>query len=177
MITSRSRTGPLPCFIRRVGLTVALALSPVVAAAQDRPATPADGPASAAADESATEQRAPGAEPSRPPERLRFRWRNASLQYGTRTRIDFRTRMRAETRASDAGITQDTLNDLDIPRKRVGVDGQIMGAFGFKVDRELDAVRPWRDAYIDVTKLAEAQFRYGQFKMPFSIDETTGSLD
>jgi phosphate-selective porin OprO/OprP len=52
-----------------------------------------------------------------------------------------------------------------------------MGALAFKVDRELDSIRPWRDVYVDVTKLGEAQFRFGQFKMPFSLDETTGSLD
>ena len=92
--------------------------------------------------------------------------------------------MRAENRASDAAITKDVLGGLDIPRRRIGVDGHILQAVAFKIDRELDSTTaagtpttPWRDVYFDITKLAEAQFRYGQFKMPFSLDETTPSLD
>src|SRR5437667_294096 len=36
---------------------------------------------------------------------------------------------------------------------------------------------PWRDVYVDITQLQEMQLRYGQFKMPFSLDENTGSQD
>ena len=76
------------------------------------------------------------------------------------------------------------LDELDIPRRRVGFDGRILQAAAFKVDYEIDSANhlekptpPWRDVYIDITQLEEAQFRYGQFKMPFSLDENTGSVD
>jgi phosphate-selective porin OprO/OprP len=172
----------VPQFLRLAGLTVALALPPIAAAAQDGAATPTATPAApaapaaseAAADE---EQAVPPRMPPKPGDRIRFRWRSAALEYGRKARIDLRARFRAEMRTSDAAITKAVLNDLDIPRKRIGVDGQVMGALAFKVDRELDDTNPWRDAYVDVIKLGEAQFRYGQFKMPFSIDETTGSID
>jgi phosphate-selective porin OprO/OprP len=54
----------------------------------------------------------------------------------------------------------------------------------FKVDREIESTNsvgtptpPWRDVYFDITQLEEMQFRYGQFKMPFSLEENTGSQD
>jgi phosphate-selective porin OprO/OprP len=174
-MTCRSRNGPVPCYLRLASLTVALALPPVAAFAQDGASTPpaaATAPAAEAADQGV--QTPP---PRKSGDKWKFRWRSAALEYGRKARIDFRTRFRAEMRASDAAIVKDSINDLDIPRKRIGVDGQVMGALAFKIDRELDDTNPWRDAYVDVTKIGEAQFRYGQFKMPFSIDETTGSID
>jgi phosphate-selective porin OprO and OprP len=174
-MTRRLWNGPGPCALLVAGLLLA---SPRAALGQEGASTPAGSSAAPnAAGEAADEQGAQQTPPRKPGDKLRIRWRGAALEYGRKTRIDFRAKMRAETRASDAAITKATLNDLDIPRKRVGVDGQIMGALAFKVDRELDSIRPWRDAYVDITKLGEAQFRFGQFKMPFSIDETTGSLD
>lgn len=176
----RSWHGPVPHRLRLAGLAIALTLPPIAAAGQDRAATPtvtAAAPAATAADETAEQPQAAPRTPPKSGDRIRFRWRSAALEYGRKARIDFRTRFRAEMRTSDAAITKDVINDLDIPRKRIGVDGQILGALAFKVDRELDSTNPWRDAYVDVIKLGEAQFRYGQFKMPFSIDETTGSLD
>ena len=177
-MTRRSWNGPAPCFLRLAGLTVALAVPPVAAFGQDGASTSAVASTATRANaEPADEQQGAQTTPRKSGDRLKFRWRSAALEYGRKARIDFRARFRAEMRASDAAITKDTIDDLDIPRKRVGVDGQIMGALAFKVDRELDSTNPWRDVYVDVTKLGEAQFRYGQFKMPFSLDETTGSLD
>jgi phosphate-selective porin OprO and OprP len=177
----RSWHGPVPHILRLAGLTIALTLPPIAAAGQDRTSTPAAAPvatpAPAASDETSEEQQATPRTPPKPGDRIRFRWRSAALEYGRKARIDFRARFRAETRASDAAIVKDSINDLDIPRKRIGVDGQVMGALAFKVDRELDDIDPWRDVYLDVTKIGEAQFRYGQFKIPFSMDETTSSLD
>jgi phosphate-selective porin OprO/OprP len=174
----RSWHGPVPCFLRLAGLTAALALPPVAAFGQDGASTaPAASTTPRAEAAPADDQGTRLPPPRKSGDKVKFRWRSAALEYGRKARIDFRTRLRAEMRASDAAIVKDSINDLDIPRKRVGVDGQVMGALAFKVDRELDDTNPWRDVYLDVTKVGEAQFRYGQFKMPFSIDETTGSLD
>ena len=177
-MTRRSWNGPVPCLLRRAGLTAALMLPTVAAFGQDAAsAPPATSTAAQAEADSADDQGTQPPPPRRPGDRVKFRWRSAALEYGRKVRIDFRTRLRAETRASDAAIVKDSINDLDIPRKRIGVDGQVMGALAFKVDRELDDTDPWRDVYVDVTKLGEAQLRYGQFKIPFSLDETTSSLD
>src|SRR5262245_16810525 len=152
-----------------------------------QPMAPADSDDAAAGE--ASSQQPPGGAPRNEPrkrgDKLKLRWRSASLEYGKKLRIDFRTRLRAETRASDAAVTKEELDSLDIPRRRVGFDGEILKAVAFKVDYELDAInsagaptdRPWKDVYFDITQLEELQFRYGQFKMPFSLDETTGSQD
>lgn len=117
-------------------------------------------------------------------DKLKFHWRSASLEYGKKVRLDFRSKIRGEVRASDAAITKEALDELDIPRRRVGFDGQVLNAVKFKVDREIESTNsvgtptpPWRDVYFDITQLEEVQFRYGQFKMPFSLDENTGSGD
>jgi phosphate-selective porin len=164
--------------LRLATLTAALVLPSVAAFGQDAASTPpAASTAPHAEADSADDQGTQPPPPRKSGDRMKFRWRSAALEYGRKARIDFRTRLRAETRASDAAIVKDSINDLDLPRKRIGVDGQVMGALAFKVDRELDGTEPWRDVYVDVTKIGEAQFKYGQFKMPFSLDETTSSLD
>jgi phosphate-selective porin OprO and OprP len=181
----RSFPGPFSCALLLSGVVIALA--PRMSAAQEADATSFVQPT---APSSAVE---PGAEQpdtdkpetrKRKGDKLRLHWRGASLEYGRKVRLDFRSKFRGESRASDAAITKETLDSLDIPRRRVGFDGQVMGALAFKVDRELDSTNhlglptdPWRDVYFDVTQLQEAQFRYGQFKMPFSLDETTSSED
>src|SRR5207244_2824096 len=171
-----------------------LAAVRVAAAGQDAAAMPLVGPIAqtvvpeADATQETREQQPPegvkAREPRKKRDKLRLHWRSASLDYGKKFRIDFRSRMRAEVRASDAAVTKDALDELDIPRRRVGFDGRILQAAAFKVDYEIDSANhlgkptpPWRDVYIDITQLEEAQFRYGQFKMPFSLDENTGSND
>ena len=108
---------------------------------------------------------------------IRFHPEDASLRYGKKAHVDFRLRIRGEDRTSDAPITKDVLDTLDIDRQRVGIEGEVLKAMAFKVDRELTSADPWRDVYVDITQLREVQFRYGQFKMPFSLDENTGSLN
>jgi phosphate-selective porin len=120
--------------------------------------------------------------PSKPKDRLKLHWQGASVEFAKKVRLDFRAKFRGEVRGSDAAVTRDVLDQLDIPRHRIGFDGQILGAVAVKVDRELDSTNhlgvptnPWRDVFFDVTQLRELQFKYGQFKMPFSLDETTSS--
>jgi phosphate-selective porin OprO and OprP len=158
--------------------TPSAATTPTDAVPPDRTPSAAPAPDATETDNAAgDDQGVERTPPRKSGDKLKLRWRSAALEYGRKARLDFRGRFRGEMRASDAAITKDVIDDLDIPRKRVGVDGQLMGAVAFKLDRELDNVNPWRDAYVDVIKLGEAQFRYGQFKIPFSMDETTGSLD
>ena len=192
-MTRRSWNGPAPYFLLVAGLTTALALPRMAVAGQDAstPFVPtmvlivqpmalnfvAESSAEQTSDEKEQTSGAKKETVNKRGDRLKPRWRSASLEYGKKVRIDFRSRMRGELRASDAAITKEALDELDIPRRRIGVDGAILSAVAFKVDRELDRTDPWRDAYVDVTQLREVQFRYGQFKMPFSLDENTGSLD
>jgi phosphate-selective porin OprO and OprP len=182
----RSVVGPFSCALLLTGL---IALAPRMAAAQEADTTSIVQPTAAIS--SAVDPDSGTAQPDtdkpetrKKRDKLRLHWRGASMDYGRKVRLDFRSKFRGEVRGSDAAITKEELDALDIPRHRVGFDGQVMGALKFKVDRELDSTNhlglptdPWRDVYFDVTQLQEAQFRYGQFKMPFSLDETTSSED
>ena len=193
-MTRRSWSGPAPYFLIIAGLTTAFAPPRIAAAGQDAAATPViqtmalfvqpmalNFVVEPLAEQPSDDKEQTGGEKTetvnKKGDRLKPRWRSASLEYGKKVRLDFRSRMRGELRASDAAITKEALDELDIPRRRIGVDGAILSAVAFKVDRELDRTDPWRDAYVDLTQLREVQFRYGQFKMPFSLDENTGSLD
>jgi phosphate-selective porin OprO/OprP len=191
-MTRRSWNGFPPCFLLLAGLTTALVVPRGAAASQDPAATAFVGAiAPSFAADPATEKSGQNqvgdkakARVKKKGDKLKFHWRSASLDYGKKARIDFRSKMRAEARASDAAITKEALDELDIPRRRVGFDGQVLNALAFKVDREIESTNsagtptsPWRDVYFDITQLQEVQFRYGQFKMPFSLDENTGSQD
>jgi phosphate-selective porin OprO/OprP len=168
-------------------VTICLALPRLAAATQDPAPTPVVGPITPSPEaEPAAAQGSGKREEARRKKRdkLKFHWRSASVDYGKKVRLDFRSKMRGEVRASDAAITKEALEELDIPRHRVGFDGAILKAVAFKVDREIESTNsvgmptpPWRDVYVDITQLQEVQFRYGQFKMPFSLDENTGSQD
>jgi len=182
----RSCDGPVRGLLLIAALAAVLAVPLTAAAAQDADGSVIVPTAPSSGVESKAEQ--PDGEKIEPRrkkrDKLKFHWRGASLEYGKKARLDFRSKFRGEVRGSDAAITKEALDTLDIPRHRVGFDGQILGALAFKVDRELDSTNhlgipndPWRDVYVDITQLQEAQFRYGQFKMPFSLDETTSSED
>src|SRR5262245_9774842 len=115
------------CFCVLAGL----ASTPRVAAAQDIEVTSFDQPtASASSAEPATEASSDKEQSGEPTEhvrrkrnRLRLHWRSASLDYQRKFRIDFRSRFRGEVRGSDAAITKEEIDALDIPRRRVGFDG------------------------------------------------------
>ena len=48
----------------------------------------------------------------------------------------------------------------------------------FQVERELgDDDDPWRDVFVNYQQFDEAQFQYGKFKLPFSLDENTSSTN
>src|SRR5262245_46790644 len=162
-MSRRSFNGPVRCLLWLSGFTVALAVPRTTAAGQDADATSFVHPAATAVAADPTTGQPGGGKEDRPRkkrDKLRFHWRGASLDYGRKVRLDFRSRFRGEVRGSDAAITKEELDTLDIPRHRVGFDGQVMGALAFKVDRELDSTNhlgvptdPWRDVYFDITQL------------------------
>jgi phosphate-selective porin OprO/OprP len=108
-----------------------------------------------------------------------FRWENhPSLRLGEGTRIDFRARVQADLRWSEAPIPDDD-DDLegsgiDIARRRIGIEGEIINLFDYQVEREIgDDEDPWRDVYINYKQFDVAQAQAGKFKLPFSLDENT----
>ena len=67
---------------------------------------------------------------------------------------------------------------FDLHRARVGVDGTFLKFFEYEVERELrDSSQPWRDVYVNARFTRWLQLQAGKFKVPFSLDELTGSMD
>lgn len=74
--------------------------------------------------------------------------------------------------------TLDAAGDiLELPRRRIGVQGNIRARVDFQVERELASDNPWRDAFADVRVTRTLQVRAGKFKMPFSVDQLTSASD
>ena len=111
-----------------------------------------------------------------------FRWDDhPSLVLGEGTRIDFRLRLRGELKGSEAPLPDEAEDDasaIDIPRRRIGIGGEILNLFDYQVEGELAAERdPWRDVYINYKQFPFAELMAGKFKLPFSLDENTSSTN
>jgi phosphate-selective porin OprO and OprP len=102
-----------------------------------------------------------------------------SLRLGRGTRVDFRARVQADIRESEAPIPDDEDDaGLDLSRRRIGIDGEIVNLFDYQVEYEFaDDNDPWRDVYIDYKQFDFVQVMAGKFKEPFSLDELTSSTN
>jgi phosphate-selective porin OprO/OprP len=61
-------------------------------------------------------------------------------------------------------------------RRRLGIRGELWDRVGFEVERELgDDAEPWRDVYVNVRASDLLEVRGGKFKVPFGLDNLTGS--
>jgi len=106
----------------------------------------------------------------------RVRWDDhPSLRFGRDTRIDFRARFQADVRESEAPVGD--VGDVDLARRRIGVDGRIAGFVDFQVEGELTSDDPWRDVYADFRRWTVFRVQVGHFKLPFSLDENTSAVD
>lgn len=161
---------------------VVLAAGSGIAAAQEPPVPLSSWPAGLARDRASG-----GPAPDPPRDRggretsaVEFVWKDhPSLRFGKALRIDFRARFQTDTRRSDAPLTDDDLDagTLDLARRRIGVEGQIGKYADFQIERELDDEEPWRDVYVNYSQFDAVQVQAGKFKLPFSLDETTGATN
>jgi phosphate-selective porin OprO/OprP len=107
-----------------------------------------------------------------------FRWTDhPSLRLGPGTHIDFRARMQGNLQSSDVSISdEESDSSIDIARRRVGIEGEILNLFDYQLEAELGASRdPWRDVYLNYKQFDVAQVIAGKFKVPFSLDENTSA--
>jgi phosphate-selective porin len=93
-----------------------------------------------------------------------------SFTLGDAIRLAIGARMAIDVRGSDDSSD----SNPDTTRRRIGVDGSIGKRIDFAIERELDGDHPWRDVYADVRIQKALRLRAGQFKVPFSLEETTG---
>ena len=105
-----------------------------------------------------------------------FRWADRpSLRLGPGTRVDFRVRLQENLQSLDVEPPDtDGSSSIDVARRRLGIDGEILNLFDYQVEAELGDTRdPWRDVYLNYKQFRFAEVQFGKFKMPFSLDENT----
>jgi phosphate-selective porin OprO/OprP len=114
-----------------------------------------------------------------PPDKPRTRvdWNpRPSLRIGDAARIDFRLKLQLDLRAFSPDQPVDD-GTFQLHRRRAAVEGTLFKRVDFQVERELRERGPWRDVYADARIDNALQFQGGKFKMPFGLEETTGTMD
>lgn len=111
----------------------------------------------------------------------RFEWRDhPSLRIGPGTRIDFRARLQWDVRESEAPFGSEDDGDsgtVDLARRRLGIEGEILNVIDYQLERELQSSDPWRDVYANYKQFDAVQVQGGKFKLPFSLDENTSATN
>jgi phosphate-selective porin OprO and OprP len=123
-----------------------------------------------------------------------FGWKqHPSIRYGS-LRLDFQAKLQEDTHSSypDAkGLADPVTGEpkyFDLHRNRVGIQGKVFKHIEFEVERELTekelterdilenipSKSQWKDVYVNVDYIKNAQIQVGKFKIPFGLDELTG---
>jgi phosphate-selective porin OprO and OprP len=105
-----------------------------------------------------------------------FSWEDhPRLDFGRGTWIDFRARVQADLRKSEAALGDPSA--FDVARRRVGVEGRIAGVADYQIEYEISSDDPWRDVYVNCRHFTPLQVQAGKFKLPFSLDENTSATN
>jgi hypothetical protein len=118
-------------------------------------------------------------------------WRSSwkqhpSLRYSNIFRIDLEAKLQEDGHSSYAPVKG--LNSWEFHRNRFGVQGHLFKQIEYEIEREftekeltdkdiLLGITPsshWKDVYVNVTSMKNAQLQIGKFKVPFGLDEVTG---
>jgi phosphate-selective porin OprO/OprP len=127
-------------------------------------------------------QAAASAQSEEPPPRqtdrpVRVDWNpRPSIRLGRVGRIDFRFKLQGDLRTFDPAQDPE-LDTMDLHRRRAGVKGVLFRRIEFEIERELRERGPWRDVFVNVEAANWLEVRGGQFKVPFGLEETTGTTD
>ena len=107
-----------------------------------------------------------------------FHWKGyPSLHFGKGTHVDIHARVQFDAREFDSPADETESANSDIARRRIAVEGEIRNVVTFEIDAELDGENRWRDAYANYHQFGFVQVQGGRFKLPFSLDENTGSTN
>ena len=103
-----------------------------------------------------------------------------SFRAGKLLRVDLRARIQGDFRAFSPDLKTNE-GTFDLNRARIGLDGEFLKHFQYQVEREfresfggLQSKHPWRDVYVDFDYFGNFQVQAGKFKIPFSMEQTTG---
>ena len=97
------------------------------------------------------------------------------LRSGDRFTIELITKLQTDLIQVDPQMDGNA-DDFDWRRRRFGFRGQLFGWLSYEVEREFrDRRDPWRDVYVNAKANDWLEIRGGLFKVPFSLDNLTGS--
>ena len=100
-----------------------------------------------------------------------------SFRFGDVLRLDIRVKGQGDWVGLDPDVETEE-GVFDPTRARLGVEGRFLKWFEYEVEREMrDTTYRWRDVYVNVNALEEAQVKVGKFKIPFSLDQLTGTFN
>jgi phosphate-selective porin len=117
----------------------------------------------------------------------RVSWKqHPSLRFGSVFRMDFEAKFQEDGRRTYEGATG--LEEWELHRNRVGIQGHLFKKIEYEVERELTEKEltekelsagqapksPWKDVYVNLTFMKNAQIQLGRFKVPFGLDTLTG---
>ena len=119
------------------------------------------------------------ADPQSSTEQPLFRWEDhATFHFGPDVSMQLRLRVQNDFRDTDAPLPAGE-GEYRMPLRRFGVRGTVGRSLDYQVDRELVREDAWRDVFVNVRWRPALNLRAGQFKLPFSLEETspTTALD
>ena len=182
---------PWPASARQIRLDSPASFGPAVQAAKPaKPAKPAKKPKKKKkiAKESEPSPDEPvDAEADAGGRGFRFSWKqHPSLRYGDIFRLDVEAKLQEDGR-STYGVVKG-LNTWEFHRNRFGIKGYVTKHIEYEVEHEftekeltekdiLIGITPssrWKDVYVNLTYVKNAQVQIGKFKVPFGLDELTG---
>ena len=125
--------------------------------------------------ESAAQSQPPAQEEPRRPVRVDWNPR-PSIRLGRAGRIDFRLKLQGDFRFFDPEQDNE-LDTCEMHRRRAGIEGVLFDRLEFEIERELREDGPWRDVFLNVDAANWLEIQGGKFKVPFGLEETTGTMD
>lgn len=99
-----------------------------------------------------------------------------SIYFAKGTHVEFRAHVHEDVERSEASTASAGENaTIDIAKRNVGIAGEVANAVDYQIEYALTGTDRWRDVYADVKKFDAVRVQAGRFKLPFSLDETTGA--
>lgn len=149
------------------------------------PAPPAQ--TQAPADDPLSQAAAQPARPTQnPPGPIRFVWRDHPSLRGRNFRVDFAAKVQQDSR--DPGDQPADFPTWELHRLRAGIEGELFQKIQFSIEREfseteindprdLSPKTQWKDVYIEGNFANPFQIRFGLFKVPYGLDQTSGESE
>jgi phosphate-selective porin len=92
-----------------------------------------------------------------------------SFHYGKIFRADFHF-------AVNAGVNA-VQNNTDFGTARIGVEGKFFKHYQYEVEFDFASSHHWKDVFLNLDHIDDAQTKVGKFKLPFCMDELTPRRD